>query len=380
MINTHRSIGRVRSSTSAGFSLVEVMVSVGIMTLIMAATMSALAQTMKANETAVLVTAMNSSLRTGMDLMMRDLLQVGSGLPPGHFVLIPSGAGERINLPGPPGTAYMSVAGDVDLNAVNPGPGLGPLVNMVAATTCTTEGSTCVKTDMITTLAADSTFTHVALTARAANGTTITVDPAVNILSGPDRVVKGQLIMLEKGSYAVLVQVTADPIGQVITFATNDSLKLNVHNAIAGSAAALSAFAPSPDTAPVLPATVLATVATRIRMISYYIDNTNPAHPKLVRRINNGNPTTFDNTSGSTVAFDIDNLQITYDIADGSLVPPTSQDCLPGTCSLNQIRKVNVTLSARSRSVFGSTRQYFRNSLSTQVSLRGMAFVNEYVQ
>ena len=59
------------------------MISVGIMTAIMAATMSALSQAMKANETAVLVTGMNNSLRTGMDLMMRDLLQVGSGLPPG---------------------------------------------------------------------------------------------------------------------------------------------------------------------------------------------------------------------------------------------------------------------------------------------------------
>jgi hypothetical protein len=153
---------------------------------------------------------------------------------------------------------------------------------------------------------------------------------------------------------------------------------LNAHAALAGSATALSAFAPVPDTVPIAPATVLNTVATRIRMISYYIDNTKPEHPKLVRRINNGHPTTFDNTSGSTVAFDIDNMQVTYDIADGSLTPPTNQDCPPGVCSLNQIRKVNVTLTARSRAQYSVTKQFFRNSLSTQVSLRGMAFVNEY--
>jgi hypothetical protein len=50
----------------------------------------------------------------------------------------------------------------------------------------------------------------------------------------------------------------------------------------------------------------------------------------------------------------------------------------PVPCSVNQIRKVNVTLSARSRTVFSPTKKYFRNSMSTQVSLRGMAFVNEY--
>jgi hypothetical protein len=164
----------------------------------------------------------------------------------------------------------------------------------------------------------------------------------------------------------------------VITFGATDSLSLNIHSAVAGSAAALSAFAPSPDTVPVAPATVLNTVATRVRMISYYIDNTKPEHPKLVRRVNNGNPIAFDNTSGSTVAFDVDNLQVTYDIADGTLVPPTNQQCAPGACSLNQIRKVNITLSGRSRAPFSATKKFFRNSLTTQVSLRGMAFVNEY--
>jgi hypothetical protein len=94
------------------------------------------------------------------------------------------------------------------------------------------------------------------------------------------------------------------------------------------------------------------------------------------------------------VATDVDNLQISYDIADGLINPAnvrfTAADfagtgaCKPPAsltpvpCSVNQIRKVNVTLSARSRSVFTTTKKYFRNSMSTQVSLRGMAFVNEY--
>ena len=124
MRNTQRSIGRDRRRAQAGFSLIEVMVSVGIMTVIMASTMGALSQAMKANQTAQLVTAMNNSLRTGMDLMIRDMLQVGSGLPTGHYVLIPTGG--QINMPGPPGTAYKSVVGDTDLNAVNPGNGARP--------------------------------------------------------------------------------------------------------------------------------------------------------------------------------------------------------------------------------------------------------------
>jgi hypothetical protein len=124
-------------------------------------------------------------------------------------------------------------------------------------------------------------------------------------------------------------------------------------------------------------------------MVSYYIDaTTDPAHPRLVRRVNNGAFDTFNNNSGNTVAFDIDNLQISYDIADSVTNPAnvkfTANDiagtgACPGTpCSVNQIRKVNITLTGRSRSLFGPTKRFYRNTLSTQVSLRGMAFVNEY--
>jgi prepilin-type N-terminal cleavage/methylation domain-containing protein len=383
MKNNQRSLGRNRRGTQAGFSLIEVVVSVGIMTVIMGSTIGALNQAMKANETALLVTSMNNSLRTGMDVMIRDMLQVGSGLPVGHAVLIPSGTGSaRINIPGPPGTSITGVATDVDLNAVNPGPGLGPVLNGVA-------------TDIVTTLAADSTFSHVLLTARSLDGTTIDVDPATPIGSGPDKVMPGQLIMLEKGTMSILLEVTdVNAAARRITFATTDSLKLNQHTAPAGSVAGVSGLnnlAPSPDIVPdpgPPAATFLHTTATRVRMITYYIDATDAAHPKLVRRINNGNATTFSNLSGSTVAFDIDNLKISYDIADSVNNPANvrfvAADYAAGgacgtiSCSVNQVRKINITLGGRSRSVFSATRQYFHNVLSTQVSLRGMSFVNEY--
>jgi Tfp pilus assembly protein PilW len=146
---------RSRRGDAAGFSIIELLISMGIMVTVMGATMTAMMHAMRANETAVSVTAMNSHLRTGMDLIIRDMLQVGSGLPTGHFILIPSGAGAlQINMPGPPATTFQSAVGDTDLNAVNPGTGLGPTVAGVA-------------TDMITVLAADSTFNDISPMARA---------------------------------------------------------------------------------------------------------------------------------------------------------------------------------------------------------------------
>ena len=390
MTNTHRSIGRVRRGTAAGFSLVEVMISVGIMTAIMAATMTALAQAMKANETAVLVTGMNNNLRTGMDLMIRDLLQVGSGLPPGHFILIPSGAGERINMPGPPGTAHLSTVGDAEINAVNPGADWSAR-QPVAGTACTVDGPGCVRTDTITTLAADSTFTDIALTARTRR--TGRPSPCTRCRqhrsTGPDRVVPGQLIMLERGCvYGAVAGDGVDARSDMITFAANDSLNLNStprrldRHGVERPSRRPSGFVP------VAPATVLSTTATRIRMISYYIDNTNPAHPTLVRRINNGHPTDFDNTAAARWRSISTICRSPTTSRTATAILRTSRHrrlrperCLPpDACSVNQIRKVNITLSARSRTEFSATNQYFRNTLSTQVSLRGMSFVNDYVQ
>ena len=82
------------------------------------------------------------------------------------------------------------------------------------------------------------------------------------------------------------------------------------------------------------------------------------------------------------------NLHITYDLADGVTNPAnvrmTAADlqgtgaCAPAACSPNQIRKVNMMLSGRSRIPMRGTRQFFRNRLFTQVSLRSLAFVDRY--
>ena len=129
---------------------------------------------------------------------------------------------------------------------------------------------------------------------------------------------------------------------------------------------------------------------TRVRMITFYLDTRIPAHPRLVRRVNNGDPTTFDNTLGTAVAVDVENLQI--QLRPGGLATRTRRTCAssPRTwwraapcaraCSVNQIRKMNITLTGRSRQPSTASREFFRNSVSPQVSLRGMAFVDEYFQ
>ena len=52
--------------------------------------------------------------------------------------------------------------------------------------------------------------------------------------------------------------------------------------------------------------------------------------------------------------------------------------CAPDPCSPNQIRKVNFVLAGRSSRPMKGTNQYFRNRLTTQVSLRSLSFVDRY--
>jgi prepilin-type N-terminal cleavage/methylation domain-containing protein len=387
-----------------GFSLVELLVTTAITTIILGATMAAMNDAIKVTDSAIQLTNMNNGLRTSMDLVVRDLLQVGQGLPSGNVVLVPTGAGSTaIRLPAPPGlTYYLGAAGAVgeivptltdvapgaalgppSISAVIPGPGLGPVVNGQP-------------TDMIVTIAGDSAFDAIRLTALAVNGTTMTVwnGPTIshgaNITNGgADDLDPGDLIALVRGSVSALVQVTS-VAGQVVTFAAADSLNLNQQAAADGTVRELRLtptadvyVAPNPMPNPA-PPPVIATEATRIRMISYYIDaTTDPQRPRLMRRINAQIPT--------AVAFDIENFQVSYDLADGVtnpanvrmvaadlLNPNVNGRCAPDACSPNQIRKVNIMLSARSKSPLRGTRQFLRNRLLTQVSLRSLAFVDRY--
>jgi hypothetical protein len=364
--------------------MIELIVSVGITTMILGSATMALSHAVRLNETAMMNSGLNNTLRIGMDMMVRDMLQVGEGLPTGHVILTPSGVGSvRINMPGPPGTAIKNLATDVDMNAVNPGTGLGPVINGAA-------------TDIITVLTADNNFIDMPLT--AITNTTFDVPAtnpasgvAINIGTGPDRLILGQLIMLEKGATTTIVEITGiDLNSRRVTFADADSLLLNQAGAAAGNVTALRATAP-PDALPALPATQkIPTSATRVRMITYYIDATiDPTRPRLVRRINNGNPTTFDNTLGTAVAMDIENLQFSFDIADGVNNPAgvrfTAADiagtgaCAPSPCNVNQIRKVNIVLTGRTKQATQLAGKRFRNTLTSQVSLPGMAFVDEYL-
>jgi prepilin-type N-terminal cleavage/methylation domain-containing protein len=376
------------ASGQSGFTLIEMMITMALTLIIMASTLAAMNNAIRASEVATLTTNMNQGLRTAMDIIVRDILQVGQGLPSGRTIDIPNGAGvTAVKLPGAPATSPVTSSPAIrtipttatEMTALLVGAGIGPTINGVA-------------TDVITMVQADgaflSTISDYDVNLTALNATSMTVDPAVDISNGgADDLHVGDLIMLQKSTSSTLVQITALDGVQTATFGASDSLNLNQTAAAFGTLTKHVATAPlETQTAGFVPST-----ATRIRLVSYYIDAvTDPTRPRLVRRINNGSATTYDNSSGTAVAFDVENLQITYDLVDGvgnpsnvkmnaaDLAGTTGGACAPFPCSPNQIRKINVTISGRSRTPMRQTRKYLRNTLTTQVSLRSMSFIDRY--
>src|SRR5262245_22956393 len=96
--------GNVHLDSARGFTLVQLLIAMAITTVILGTTMMAMTNAIKANDSAAQITALNNSLRTAMDLMVRDVMQLGQGLPAGRVVGLASGVNSTpMQLPGPIG-------------------------------------------------------------------------------------------------------------------------------------------------------------------------------------------------------------------------------------------------------------------------------------
>jgi type II secretory pathway pseudopilin PulG len=381
-----------RTSGEAGFSLVEVLTAMGIMLVVLAGTFSAMTNAMRIDQSARNITTMNGNLRAAMDLVVRDMTQVGQGLPIGRAVGIPNGAGATaIGRPGPAASPGPPVCAGVTpfpitatLQAVTVGPNLGPAINGVC-------------TDVVTTLAVDSTF-------EGANVSSISAARVLTIYrNGPDGILGnaddgipsdnpdvlgdnprvGDLLMLTKGDLSALVVVSA-VAGQTITVNAGASDPLGINQTAAASGTLnwyrTNATSLSPGADPTAGAGVGVSRVSRLRMITYFVNTTaDPTSPRLMRQIGSGAP--------MAVAFELEAFAMNYDIADGvgnpAYVEMNAADiggtgrCSPNPCSASQIRKANVTLSIRSQQKLAQA-GYFRNSLTSQVALRSLAFVDRY--
>lgn len=375
---------------SAGFTLIELMISMGVTLTLLYAAVSMFKNASQVNQAVSQSTDMNENLRSGLNLIQQDLQQAGEGIPTGGIPIpftsngnttTPCGTTAEPNRPTLSGSAQFTACNST-LPSIEPGNQLGPIVSSPDS------GSTHA-TDEVTMLYADSTLglnaapinrpANPGPPAQAACNGTLTLSGLTLLLnfdstcvpvtsSASVKINPGDLIMFSNTKGSTIMAVTSAS-GTGATFAPGDAFNLNGRSTDTGGTIWQLQNSPTCGGAP---SCFPPTTALRIWMVSYYLDNiTSPPYVRLIRRVNFNTP--------SPVGETLENLQFTYNFVDGA-TNPANQPVIPTGNSESQIRAVNVLLSARSTYVTksGTSLLYARNNLVTQVSLRSMAYYNKY--
>jgi type II secretory pathway pseudopilin PulG len=373
---------------NSGFTLVELIIGMGITMVALAAAVMMFRDSTRANTNVTQTSDMSDNMRAGLNLIVQDLIQTGTGIPTGG-ISIPntpnaSGCNTGGKVKRPPAVLNLTFNGpnsanvgcNVILPAIEPGNALGPIVT-------SPDGTSGPATDIVTMMYADNTLAMDAKQINsatcpggsiAANGSSIIFDATcVTIGAAGIPVNPGDLLMIynANNSNGVLQTVTSVS-GQTLNFASGDAFNLNgrTSSETAGTIKQLQNL-----TAGVPNGTYPPTNCTRIWMITYYLDNTTDTkHPRLMRAVNFNTP--------QPVAETFENLQFAYNFDDGS-TNPVNQFVVPAVPAPsgdneNQIRSVNIYLGARSTTTAAITGQYVRTNLKTQVALRSMAYFNTY--
>jgi type II secretory pathway pseudopilin PulG len=385
----------------AGFTLLELMIAMGVTMTLLYAAVTAFRDASQTNQMVSQAADMSDNLRAALNLIQTDLQQAGSGIPTGgvpipytsnNSTTAPCGTTPAINRPKLNGVTTFPACNST-IPGVEPGQALGPLITAPDAVAGNPSNPNSY-TDQITVLYADnlgldSKPINALATTTPANpgcpngslsisGTTVTavfdgttLDAngnynCVNFLKNGITINPGDLIMFSNSLGQAVLAVT-NVNGQTLTFSSGDPFNLNGRSDAGGTINQLQ-----PTGCGGRNSCFTNTTVTRLWMVSYYLDNvTSPPFIRLIRQVGFGTPTPVGET--------LENLQFTYNFVDG-VTNPSNQAGVPAGNTESQIMSVNVYLGARSSYMVHEGRRilYARNNLMTQVSLRSMAYHNEF--
>lgn len=368
-----------KHNSALGFTLLELMISMAIGLIVMAA-MTSLFKT--GLDSTLLVTQRaetQQNMRAAIDLMVKDISMAGAGLPSGG-VQLPTGGGAAVAKFGcDQGTCYVpggTYPGGNYMYGVIPG-----YLNGVQGSAVIPAAST-VPNDSITVIYADYTFplfeydvtfpttpdgTSICLTP---NSTYVPAPPLPNANGG---IQKGDLILINGTNGVTVVGEATSVSATTIGFANGDALNFNyakngtTTNNIFAASSNVGYACPPPVTAP---QTTQGT-AYRLFAVTYYltVPGANQT-PRLMRQVNGLTPT--------PVADDIINLQFAYDVYNSTTAALDANQVNPIGVgeSPNLIQKINLVVMGQSIINNGNKSQNMY--LATSVSARNMAFRNRY--
>jgi prepilin-type N-terminal cleavage/methylation domain-containing protein len=365
MKNMIENVKMPKHKSQPGFTLLELMVSIAVGLIVMAAMASLFRTGMNSVMLVTQRAETQQNMRAAIDLMVKDIGMAGAGLPSGGIQL-PAGAGSSASRFGCDQSGACHVPAD-NFPTGNYMYGVIPgFSNGVEANAVVPAAPPPAVNDSITSIYADYNFPlweyDVAFTVPG-SGTAITLTPNAAYLPAPPLpnaaggIQVGDLIMLSNSLGVAVGEVTSLTPTE-IDFADLDPLNVNQNGAASNNIAAISTGAN--------------TTAYRLFAVTYYltVPPPNGETPRLMRQVNGLNPV--------PVADNIINLQFSYDIYDSktSALDANQKDPLGVGDSPNLMQKINIVVMGQSMLNHGNKSQNLY--LATSVSARNMAFRNRY--
>jgi prepilin-type N-terminal cleavage/methylation domain-containing protein len=298
-MNSHRLKDR-----EAGFTLVEMLVSLAVMLIVLGSIFSLMASSIRISSTAYEEAEAQQNQRIAQEAIHRDLIDAGAGMTGMDNIRVPVGFVSTYLTTSPvaPSGGYVNLSLITSNNNISG-------TTSIAGATAPISNKIRNQTDRITMLKVDESFTTpVQLTSGAIDADDNSVTVGTTDVS---KFNVGELCFLSSRYGQAFGLITSiDAVNGRLFFASGDSLGINVIET--GSPINLVGFGPEggadsvPSGGPSEPA-----IITRIQMIQYFVDT----NGLLVRRVFGLEEKTFDD---SVVAEHVSGLQFSYDLNTGS--------------------------------------------------------------
>ncbi len=377
-----------------GFSLLEMVVAMGLGTIVLAAAVQLYSQGVSATWTVSQRAEMQQDFRAASNMLTKDLSLAGAGLGNGAAIALPSAATPVYGCDQTPkcyingaAASYPKQGTTPYLYGLLPGYNAGPTISTPPGPTDTV---TVVYTDTSfylncynATVTAKSVVTFApppSPTAWPTPGCVPTTTPATTPQNVNDAVAGlaiGDLVLMTLNGTQIVGEVTgpvttavasasntfttAGSTMYVVPFANLDVLKMNQTTGTGLNSAPLNSTGTSP---------------VRLEVITYYVDaTTSPA--RLMRQVSGHSPMPL----AENVVF----LKFSYDLFNDSTSTVVTNSTNAGATLSpalypNQITKINVLHMAIDSSMKGAQGGYLGLDLETSVSARNLTYTNQYPQ
>ena len=371
--------------TTRGFTLVELMVSMGVGLVLMGSALLLYVQATKATFTTSERSEMQQDFRAASNILQRDISMAGAGSLgqqglAAYSIGLPTGAGSIVpvypcstttcNYANNVAVAYPTVAGAPYLFSIIPGNNLGITVNA-------TEGPT----DIITVAYADARLPLNCYAADVISSTQVLFELPINLaanscvlppgLANPPGLMdagvglqQGDLILFGQTAVGVVSNVGAGGVTNPALYSTAFTVNFN-----AGDVGNINQ-----------PAVVVGSMkqlalgtglsAVRLQVITYYLDISpiDGVTPRLMR-IQSGR-------APAPVAENVAFLKFSYDVDNNGIITPNLAT-LPAGVTPNMITKVNI-LHMSIRSQLNGVGGYQGLDLQTSICARNLTMGQEY--